>query len=116
MSLAMDVVEGGMEVSISTEADLGPASRGKRKCTQAVQSPAEKQRRRRSTVKSTTDEAVDDNIKDDNDWICSACYQSEAFDGSDLVLCDGPCLRSYHIGCLDQGPNLVRWKICSDCG
>jgi hypothetical protein len=44
---------------------------------------------------------------DNNDWICSVCYLSEAFDGSDLMLCDGPCLRSFHIGCLGQSKSLV---------
>lgn len=37
---------------------------------------------------------------DKNDWLCSVCGQMEAADGSDLLLCDGPCLRSFHYECL----------------
>jgi hypothetical protein len=45
--------------------------------------------------------------EDHNDWICGVCCLSEAFDGSDLMLCDGPCLRSFHIGCLEKSKDLV---------
>ena len=44
----------------------------------------------------------------------------EALDDSDLVLCDGPCLRSFHIGCL-QAKQLSSEQsaddlwLCVDC-
>eukprot|EP01041_Mallomonas_annulata_P011621 gene11621-24326_t len=28
---------------------------------------------------------------DNSDWICSSCLQLERTDGSDLIICDGPC-------------------------
>ncbi len=39
--------------------------------------------------------------KDENDWICSVCNLTESKDNTDLILCDGPCLRSFHIGCMN---------------
>ena len=38
---------------------------------------------------------------DNNEWICGHCGFLKSEDGTDLVLCDGPCLRSFHLGCLD---------------
>lgn len=39
-------------------------------------------------------------VPDRNEWICSNCGTLDSENGSDLVLCDGPCLRSFHINCL----------------
>ncbi len=39
-------------------------------------------------------------MADKNDWICGVCKLLEAADGSDLLLCDGVCKRSFHAGCL----------------
>ena len=39
---------------------------------------------------------------DKNEWVCGKCGFLNAEDGSDLVLCDGPCLGSFHLGCLDS--------------
>lgn len=36
---------------------------------------------------------------DVNEWLCGVCWQLEN-NGSELILCDGPCLRSFHIACL----------------
>jgi hypothetical protein len=36
---------------------------------------------------------------DKNEPICGICYQLEATNGSDFLLCDGPCLRSFHVEC-----------------
>lgn len=91
--------------------DVGEEGGGRtrRRCTQVQESKqATRQstkKRKISNVKATTDDTED--IPDNNDWICSYCNLSESFDGSDLVLCDGPCLRSFHMGCLDQRPDLV---------
>ena len=38
--------------------------------------------------------------KDDNEWICAVCDQLKSVDGTDLLLCDGGCLRSFHTGCI----------------
>ena len=43
-----------------------------------------------------------DEEEDDNDWICSVCSMYESEDGSDLLMCDGPCMRSFHKGCLEN--------------
>lgn len=40
--------------------------------------------------------------QDDHDWLCDICDLLESADGSDLVLCDGPCKKSFHRGCLLQ--------------
>lgn len=49
-------------------------------------------------------------IGDRSEWICSLCGQLEARDGSVLLLCDGACLRSFHVGCLNIVENEV-WRI-----
>lgn len=83
--------------------------------------PASKARpsKKRMFVDPATGEAVEE---DDNDWFCTECSLMESRDGSDLLLCDGPCLRSWHHCCL-AGLNLNLKKIrtqagdwlCSDC-
>lgn len=40
--------------------------------------------------------------KDHNDWYCSNCGMLEAVGGSDLVLCDGLCRRSFHTECFSE--------------
>jgi hypothetical protein len=40
--------------------------------------------------------------KDHNDWFCTNCGMLEAVNGSDLVLCDGLCRRSFHLECLSK--------------
>eukprot|EP01032_Pedospumella_encystans_P028799 gene28799-32524_t len=58
--------------------------------------------------------------KDLNDWICGICGLLEAVDGTDLVLCEATCLRSFHTGCMEQknmpGPTSATdtW-FCPDC-
>lgn len=57
---------------------------------------------------------------DTNDWICGVCNLLEAADGTDLLLCDGACKRSFHSGCL-VGSNSTPPKpaddswLCGDC-
>ncbi|GAM24662.1 hypothetical protein SAMD00019534_078370 [Acytostelium subglobosum LB1] len=47
-----------------------------------------------------------------NETICTVCEK-----GDELLMCDGPCLRSFHVDCLGLGstpaPN-QRWE-CDDC-
>jgi hypothetical protein len=45
---------------------------------------------------------------DFNDFLCATCHLLEADDHSDLILCDGPCLQSWHIGCMGVSKNSVR--------
>lgn len=40
--------------------------------------------------------------KDHNDWFCTNCGMLEAVQGTDLVLCDGLCRRSFHLECLSR--------------
>jgi hypothetical protein len=56
---------------------------------------------------------------DKNDWFCKVCGLLEAKDGTELVLCDGPCLSSFHQGCLKQADKKAineseKW-LCKDC-
>ena len=56
-------------------------------------------------------------VEDNNDFLCSICEQLEADDHSDLILCDGPCLKSWHLGCMgSKDPSVFpdTWK-CDDC-
>ena len=41
-------------------------------------------------------------FSDKNEWVCGTCGFLDSEDGTDLVLCDGPCLGSFHLGCLDS--------------
>lgn len=56
---------------------------------------------------------------DKNDWICGICHSFESGDGTELVLCDGPCMRSFHLGCLgltwaEIHSGGEKW-LCQDC-
>jgi len=58
--------------------------------------------------------------EDDNEWVCGLCKMLEAPDGSPLVLCDGPCMRSFHTSCLgyasnDDLPQVGGVWLCLDC-
>jgi hypothetical protein len=56
----------------------------------------------RKRQKKVVDDDYDDDKDDHNEWICTACELMEHPNGSDLLLCDGPCLRSYHLDCIPQ--------------
>lgn len=52
-----------------------------------------------------------------DDWICATCGQLDTPCMSDMVTCDGPCLRSFHVVCLELGEDALseeRW-LCEDC-
>ena len=53
---------------------------------------------------------------DKNEWVCGKCGFLNAEDGSDLVLCDGPCLGSFHLGCLDAITKKVFHDFWTDRG
>ena len=44
---------------------------------------------------------------DHNDFLCATCNLFEADNHSDLILCDGPCLQSWHLGCMGVGRDSV---------
>ena len=37
--------------------------------------------------------------EDKNECLCGVCGFLEGY-GSELILCDGPCLKSFHINCI----------------
>ena len=47
------------------------------------------------------DDGEGQSATDRNEWLCSICHHLDAVDQTDLLLCDGPCLRSFHLGCLN---------------
>jgi hypothetical protein len=62
---------------------------------------------------------------DHNDWCCTNCGMLEALGGSDLILCDGVCRRSFHVECFSdteaanhaqvtEGNNDAEW-YCLSC-
>ncbi|CBJ25830.1 conserved unknown protein [Ectocarpus siliculosus] len=52
-----------------------------------------------------------------DDWICAMCSQLDTPCMSDMVTCDGPCLRSFHVVCLDLGEDALKEEkwLCEDC-
>ncbi|CAB1114735.1 unnamed protein product [Ectocarpus sp. CCAP 1310/34] len=52
-----------------------------------------------------------------DDWICAVCSQLDTPCMSDMVTCDGPCLRSFHVVCLDLGEDALKEEkwLCEDC-
>lgn len=74
-----------------SENNLG---RGKRSAQYAVETVVKRSAKR---AKADDEEEVDR-----NDWLCSVCSFLESEDGSSLILCDGPCKRSFHLGCLEK--------------
>jgi hypothetical protein len=55
--------------------------------------------------------------EDHNDWLCTICMNFQAPDFSELLLCDGGCLRSFHLGCLGfkrEELSKGRW-YCEEC-
>ena len=75
-----------------------------------------------SDLKRTHDEAgVKETVNPDrNDWLCAACIQFKApFETPEnpgvLLMCDGPCRRSWHTDCLEVDmPESDEW-FCPDC-
>jgi hypothetical protein len=71
--------------------------------------------------KDSREEHVPDEGEDDNDWVCGICEVLEDIDGTPLVLCDGPCMRSFHTSCLgltggaDTLPTIGDVWLCDDC-
>ncbi|CAN0477768.1 unnamed protein product, partial [Laminaria digitata] len=52
-----------------------------------------------------------------DDWVCATCSQLDTPCLSDIVTCDGPCRRSFHVVCLDVDDAVLseeKWS-CEDC-
>ena len=66
--------------------------------------------------KKSSKRAVNKEEKDHNDWVCTVCNMLEAPRGTDLLMCDGPCHRSFHYECLQLSPEECSdsW-VCNQC-
>jgi len=92
------------------------AKKAARRQRQAAQQAAKATRSSRSSASSRMRMAADvdarytASIRDTLD-VCCLCE-----DGGLLIICDGPCLRSFHLACLglDDIPGGRRW-LCPDC-
>lgn len=54
---------------------------------------------------------------DDNEWVCPLCNCLHTNSGSVLLLCDGPCKRSFHLDCLGMSEADIpenEW-LCDEC-
>jgi hypothetical protein len=79
-----------------------PAGRARRSCVVAASSKTPKKEPKKKPAHD------DERIVDDNDWVCTVCGLSETFNDDDqLLLCDGPCLRSFHTSCIGSKRKLV---------
>ena len=88
--------------------DTGLKSRtGRTIFSKTTEPPVKKLRQRAKKSMEGGDKA------DHNDFICATCNLFEASDHSDLILCDGPCLQSWHLGCMGVGKDKVNMLIHS---
>jgi hypothetical protein len=88
--------------------DTGIKSRtGRTIISKNTEPPAKKMRQKAKKSMEGGDKA------DHNDFICATCNLFEASDRSDLILCDGPCLQSWHLGCMGVGKDKVSASIHS---
>ena len=76
------------------EENGGRARRSRRASAEQAASPVK--------TKKTAKEKGPKVEKDHNDWFCTNCGMLEAVQGTDLVLCDGLCRRSFHLECLSR--------------
>lgn len=68
-------------------------------------------------IANATDGLCDTNaLEDNNDWLCGICgmFEGDAYVDK-LLLCDGPCLRSFHMGCLDMTELPEGDWLCEEC-
>jgi hypothetical protein len=78
---------------------------------------AEKTHKKRGIMMTIGNDHKTEEMVDQNDWICAICHEFEAFDGSNLICCDGPCLRAVHMGCLGiskENLSTDEW-LCEEC-
>jgi hypothetical protein len=79
-----------------------------------------KKRKRELTVKekaalAAAERAENGEEEDDNDWVCGECGMLEHPTGNAMLLCDGACMRSFHLPCLGmKAPPSGDW-FCIDC-
>lgn len=90
-----------------------PSSRENRRARRTQEIPAQKDpiNNEKKTTKAKSE-------KDNNDWKCSICNKCDTGSETPLILCDGPCFRSFHEECLIQRnipyDKLGSW-FCEDC-
>ena len=80
--------DGGSTAAGSGKAQTDGAGSGKSERA----APGNKRRTKKKKSKEALEELAD--------WVCAICRQMEAVDGSDLLLCEGGCRRSFHFYCL----------------
>lgn len=71
---------------------------------------------KQETEKKTKKKQEVEEYQDHNEWVCNVCSMIEAPLGTDLILCDGICRRSFHAECMPKKPktNEDVW-ICDSC-
>lgn len=77
-----------------------------------------KKKKGNSKTKEEDEDADGGAEADDNDWLCATCGMYEDALGSELLLCDGVCKRSFHNGCLsDKEKSRIDDALwyCDDC-
>lgn len=72
-------------------------------------------KKKRKRGKDGEEREEDDPDADDNDWVCGMCGMLEHQDGSAMVLCDGACMRSFHLSCLGMTTPPEEDYFCQDC-
>jgi hypothetical protein len=89
--------------AISSSSIESAPSRSGRQARAARLVPADQQQLVKKPIvkrqKTKEEEDLEDSLR--REWVCSICYQLEAPDDSDLILCDGLCKRSFHLMCLN---------------
>lgn len=90
----------------------GGATRSGRKTTKRLLNDAAPRRPASMVAKK---KKVDEQPVDVDD-LCAACGQIEDEEHSDMILCDGGCLSSYHFSCLglESAPEGEKW-LCEQC-
>jgi hypothetical protein len=95
---------GTLLASVSSKEKVKETKAKKEKSSDSATSPIEKEENGSVTgsTNSKDKKEKDDGATDYNDWKCTICGMVEDIKGTQLLLCDGPCRRSYHEGCLES--------------
>lgn len=122
-TVAEEAAENEKKAFTAADADLemeptfvsGGATRSGRKTTKRVLNDAAPRRPVSTQAKKKkTDEPPADVVPDDD--LCAACGQIEDEELSDMIICDGGCLSSYHFSCLGLESAPKEWKwLCEQC-
>lgn len=98
--------------------ELGVSRLGRRITKRVVndvpaRKPAPKSAKKAATKAKTEMEDVPNMAED---ILCGSCGEIEDDSLSDMILCDGGCLSSYHLSCLglEEAPEVEKW-LCEQC-